>query len=237
MKNVLIITNLLTAGLLAGLFINGNVFFNLKPIPECNTCTNICSDYTGKPINKLEVRMLQDISSNYKTSVIGASLTNTKIAKTDASNIWFSLDTLKRFIWNIESNTCNINCDGKKKLELGIRIYFARYPDARTMTHYTDLNNPQTKYFENCHTLFMVPTYDLYYPGKGLQHMDFDPTSKSISANCTIPPIDTLEGSTTIALMLPSPAPQPPTSVSSSTSAQNHGGLCPPLKCDPGASF
>lgn len=234
MTKFLITTNILLAGLLAWFFINGNISLNKTPASECSTCSNICADYSGTSFHKLETEMLDSISSNYKQSVIGASSTNSKIAKTDASNIWFSLDTLKRFIWEIESKTCGIACGKEKKdFNLGIRIYYARYPDSTRLNRYPDLTNVPN-FFGNCHTLFMVPTYDFNDPKYGLQHMDFDPGSKFNSADCKFPLIETLP--TAMVLMKHSPlAPPPPTG--NNNTAQNHGGLCPPLVCEPGTAF
>ncbi len=240
MKNVLIFTNLLTLGILGWFYFNGNISLNKMQVPDCNTCTNICSDYTGKPINKLEVGMLSYIFNNYKNNVGRTPLTTANIANPDASNIWFNLDSLKRFIWNIESNTCGKTCGvNREKLQLGIRIYFARYPKSSIMSSYKDLNSQQLFKFENCHTLFMVPTYDLNLPNSGLQHMDFDPTSTYNKDSCSFPPIKNIDGiiNKIPAFMASSTVQNRSLPGSLSTTAQNHGGLCPPLICNPGAAF
>lgn len=83
----------------------------------------------------------------------------------DAESVWFPLETIKKYIWMIETNKCNNDCPDS----LGIRIYYAKYPDSTTAfwTRY-DADMANAGY----HTVFMVPTY---YDQKTEAHVDFNP--------------------------------------------------------------
>lgn len=80
----------------------------------------------------------------------------------DSRAIWFSMDSLKKFICTIEKYSKEI---GIPSDSLGIRIYYGIYSD--------------TDYFSRMHTVFMVPTFTM---GTGSQ-VDFDPRFSSIEMN------------------------------------------------------
>jgi hypothetical protein len=238
MKQVLIVTNLLTAGFLLWLFLGGKILFtpqsNSSTTSNCNTCTNICSDYFGKSVTKYDVATLKKLVEPYKPGI--GNKTNTQ----PAPNIWFSLDTLKRFIWNIEHNVCGIKCGDKNfNAQLGVRIYFAKYPDANIMQGITDLLNVNPT-FANQQTLFMIPTFDetdITQAPAVTKHIDFDPTNRGTfkSSSCSFQKLDVTSGAV-LAFGIPlAPAP-PPQGNTNNTQGQNHGTLCPPLTCD-GAAF
>jgi hypothetical protein len=228
MKLFLILTNIATVGVIAFLYFNGNIGSTNSRAAKCNTCTNICADYSGKGITKYDISVLEKMSYYYK---------NTTGSKTASSNIWFSLDTLKRFIWNIEKGTCGLKCDNNENFnaQLGIRIYFARYPDAVYMKNQPDLINVDPN-FADQQTLFMIPTFDSIGSNK-VTHIDFDPSNIGTfnSQNCIFRRIDGTSGPVT-AMGFNSTLPPPPVGGPTSTTAQNHGGLCPPV-CDGGQRF
>lgn len=232
MKKILIATNILAVGLFTWLYINGNIVFD-KParVAICNTCTNICSDYSGKGITKYDVRTLDTLSKLHKRNAA-------KFGST--SNIWFSLDTLKRFIWNIEHSVCDIKikCDGDKKFSpsLGIRIYFAEYPDTAYMSTVKDLKDVNPS-FAKMQTLFMLPTYDSIDSTLGqllVKHIDFDPTNLKTFDNkrCAFQKIDLGSGT----VLSTGFTFRSYTRTNNNTTGQNHGGLCPPV-CDGGEAF
>jgi hypothetical protein len=171
----------------------------------------------------------------------------------DAKSVWFSLPTLKAFIWQIENGVCRPNnpCKIPDSL-LGIRIYYARYPVNRSLglgkylwTQYpSELGTllPLHPNYEKQHTFFMVPTFDI-----NGAHWDFDPFSASFNKKC-IPdtlgvtlggPCKMTRESTDIPLvsgmMITALAPNP------DPTAKNHGELCPPYPTGappcPGAYF
>lgn len=229
MKKILIITNLLTASALIWFLVYGNKSSGNSTGTDCNTCTNICSDYSviNKGITKYDVAVLDSISKYYKHSA----------APDASSNIWFSLDTLKRFIWNIENGVCGIKCSKELQSnhELGIRIYFAKYPAVvGSASGFRDLQNVNTL-FAKQQTLFMIPTYDsiITTSPRNVKHIDFDPSNRTTFdyKRCAFQKID-LSSGFVMALGGLAPPPPPP----SGTPGQNHGGLCPPV-CDGGEAF
>jgi hypothetical protein len=166
----------------------------------------------------------------------------------DARSVWFSVETLKEFIYNIEKANCNNGCS--KKLELGIRIYYAQYPSGSYFTNmqgtaiYNDLSNfivTDNPLYQKNHTVFMVPTFDNKI-GKtnpaGVIHIDFDPWHMGNDCNnpLSIAQLDSVPGFNSLIL-----APDQPQfgrlkrspvaggiGLTNNSMIQNHGGLVPP---------
>ncbi len=134
----------------------------------------------------------------------------------DSRCAWFDLDTLKKFIYEIESKTCNNRANATKpcdtNLKLGIRIYFAEYPSAADWTSYQGLETVPQEY-AGLHTLLMVPTFY-----NGTNDVDFDPSVPYVfDAACQEPPMfDTLA----LNSLILGPTNQ--------SAFRNHGGLIPP---------
>ena len=126
-----------------------------------------CKSYSNFPFTGIGADVAKSMSSNYQT--IDQPLLQIAPNTPDASSVWFSVETLKGFIWKMEEAMCKAGCSDK---QLGIRIYYARYPDAATIASTTDLNVLPSNY-EYHHTVFMVPTFqDIKVP---TIHWDFDP--------------------------------------------------------------
>lgn len=125
-----------------------------------------CYDHTATGFQGINTETALMMSNNYKN--INQPLLEISPGNPDANSIWFSLETLKNFIWKIEEASCDMNCP--TNLNLGIRIYYARYPV--DVTSYNDLSDLVPEFSEH-HTLFMVPTYQ--DPGNSQVHWDFDP--------------------------------------------------------------
>lgn len=162
----------------------------------------------------------------------------------DARSIWFSVETLKEFIYNIEKASCDKKCTNK--LELGVRIYYAQYPDdselkkSGTETK-SDLDMLATtkKNYQLNHTVFMVPTYDNILKGSTNVHIDFDPWH--MGENCDAPiSFDSLRRSSPTdqkALILTPEQPQygrlsqnqsATKKIVETSLLQNHGSIIPP---------
>ena len=190
-----------------------------QPYIQCDSCTSYAN---YPPFNYLDVDMLHAMANKYKTTI--TSNVNGKIMVSqflqnkveDSKSIWFSLDSIKRFIWEIETNMCKNQCITQvNKHELGIRLYYARYPLAyKRVSPFKQLLSLNPSY-QNLHTIFMVPTYN----ENGVD-WDFDPRLRT-AKNCR----PSIENGTQALIFAPL-----------NTSAQNHGSLCPPLNCD-GATF
>jgi hypothetical protein len=122
------------------------------------------------------------------------------ISNTESRSVWYSLKTLKRFIWFLENElkdrrkTCKININDSL---LGVRIYFARYskfnmnPGGNVSNSNSDnneSNGEQSKdeklktFFranQNQRTVFFIPTYN-----SGSKNIDFDPRYFSSDKTC-----------------------------------------------------
>jgi hypothetical protein len=249
MKKILIPLNILSLCVIAVLLLS-NKEKTAETLKKENLCdSNICMNYSrGGQLHYLDANMLRMMKNEYKrptsTSAFASSL---RIPTDDADNIWFSLDSLKHFIWEIETKACSTNCSGNNtKLNLGLRIYYARYPSVAGMKATLDLAGLDSKYAEH-HTLFMIPTYD--NPIDPNMHIDFDPSQYSKSekkGDCKYRSLNEFNGqilafgfkiqkkqNKTSPYSIGSTA----SSTNASTNALNHGGLCPPLICNPGAAF
>lgn len=130
-------------------------------------------DYT-KPENsgEIDAQLAHAMSLAYSTDPYKGFMWtrgNESERTKDASSIWFELGKLKNLISTIENSVCDRTC--KNPLKLGIRIYYAKYPE-NTGTNLApdDLKHlPQN--YAGRHTVFMVATYD----NAGGRHVDFDP--------------------------------------------------------------
>lgn len=186
-----------------------------------------CGDTSGrKPFDYLEVATLKDMASSYQGIVRRRVRQSSGTTVDDANSIWFSLDALKSFIWEIQKDTCGKSCDGKA-LQLGVRIYYAKYPQFNLLNTAGGLRYPDiqsvNKDYESMHTVFMIPTYD----SAGYQK-DFDPRYYDAENKCLPKTIDADTWPVAQRILALTP---------DNYTAQNHGGLCPPLKNCPGSAF
>jgi hypothetical protein len=148
----------------------------------------------------------------------------------DAKSMWLSLETMKAYIWKIEQAACNNGCPAN--MNLGVRIYFGRYPTASIMAGTPDLKDlPET--YEEHHTAFLVPTYqDRFNPSV---QWDFDPwhwgnngcTPKSFRTWFSDPQGNPFRNEKSLILTL-SEKQLFPTFNQNQNPVQNHGGLIPP---------
>jgi hypothetical protein len=105
--------------------------------------------------------VVQNMINNYRNNQLVSIENATKNAvPNDAKSTWIDLKGLKTFIANIE-------CKAPKGSEdLGIRIYYAAYPDAGLFgkkgsgyESLADFNNDEmTKNYGKKHTLILIPT-------------------------------------------------------------------------------
>lgn len=172
-------------------------------------------------------------------------------AESDARCIMFDIDSLKKFLWQLEYTSIKNGLDREK---LGVRIYYCEYPDSLPIQHNTiaqntsyrdktwgsfeDLGKLPTTY-QRRHTLIFVPTYT----NAANQPVDFDP--RYVVNNIPVPLTDVYSEKNTIpngiyertAFVFPTYA----RTVSSTPPAGtylNHGSLVPPPAAAPsGASL
>lgn len=232
MKKASFLLNLLLIG-----FITFQSFRSAKTTSGTQeSCTQVCMDYSAGNIPfKMNSNVLQMMYANYKYGQTPPGSLQQPGA--DAQTAWFSLGTLKRFLWQIETEVCKRAGKCKAIDSLGVRFYYARYPENKPVpgtggvnlwSQYTDLTSVPKRY-EKQHTFFMVPTFDI----NGI-HTDFDPYNttyvkcrptvtlekllKTVKTTKESITIFNMEGSMSISALAPDPDP----------AAKNHSELCPP---------
>lgn len=207
MKKILIASNIVLLGIILILLFYRKSSFIKGSYSSSACASSKCMTPAGPAKGRISSGTARMISQQYKSDQ-GKSFIWSPGGRTnqeDACSVWFGLETIKRFIWEIESASCGNNCTDT----LGIRIYYARYPEnLSSVTEFADLNPA----YANRHTLFMVPTY---WDEASRQYIDFNPAS-----GCR----GSFDGPSLIK-SLPSMIYMPS---SEEQTTQNHGGLAPP---------
>ncbi|MFL9834594.1 hypothetical protein [Chryseobacterium terrae] len=106
--------------------------------------------------NLIPTQLIQNLVDNYRSNQL--EVINESLNMEDAHSIWFDLPTLKSFIAEIETQAQLIDQNVKDE-DLGIRFYYAAYPQVPEMSVPTD--------YANRHTLVMIPT-------KKKDNLDYD---------------------------------------------------------------
>jgi len=202
----------LAAGFAIGYFFHGDCPGGLQPnvTPSFQTpCSTCYASDCSVPFDGIDAGLAKLLVSNYHDHHLAAINQNCSTVPSggDSRSVWFSLERVKRFIYQIESKACNM-CNNEKPA-LGIRIYFGEYPTDATQA--PDINAD----YLGLHTLLMVPTYD-----DGVSNRDFDPAY--INEGCHPAPLDSVGA---VLTALP-PDPQRPDQ--SNMNMRNHGYLFPP---------
>ncbi|MGB8190775.1 MAG: hypothetical protein WCF67_02595 [Chitinophagaceae bacterium] len=157
MKNISLAANVVLIGVIALLVWGTPLYIGMKKdFPRIANPTNCveCKDYSSTPIHLLDAQTAQRMAIAY-ASDNGKNFMSTNPEMEDARSLWFDLETIKNFIWRIEKGACNNGCG---HLRLGIRIYYAKYPNKSAMSIDKNLMSLNPDFAER-HTLFMVPTY------------------------------------------------------------------------------
>ncbi|MEP7143568.1 MAG: hypothetical protein ABI707_11890 [Ferruginibacter sp.] len=183
------------------------------------TCANkFCKDYSNNPwTGKINGYLAGILANNYKADkgkfYIGNESEITNVP--DAKSAWFPLEVIKKYIFEIETRNCSKKCSDS----IGIRVYYAKYPDS-TNRVWTDFGMEMMTRYANHHTLFMVPTY---WDSVSNIHKDFDPWG--IDCHAAINKDSNYRQGL-----------QPVFFIGGDVDAQNHGSLIPP-DAEAGSSF
>lgn len=246
MKKLLILTNVLWLSVFVFFSCtrNGGLQINSKD------CQTFCYDFSNVTFDGLNAKVATMMADNY-ADLYDSAITDgkRKVIKSETKSVWFSLLTLKSLIYQIERNTCKLNCKSVDVNNLGIRFYFAKYPDPNIPSQVAQVNDPVFAFlqkpefagFYGRKTLFMVPTYS--HPTLG--EVDFDPkwTIEKGKSQCNPQTLDSIlvqsknkdgdfvigGGINTFRIMGGSPDSDP-------NNRMNHQPMCPPDNC-PGQSF
>lgn len=101
----------------------------------------------------LAVVMSQAFRDDEKKSMMGKVGADKKPLE-DTRSVLFNLETIKSFIREIENAI-----PAKVRPKLGLRIYFAKYPELTQVRRYPALNDLDSSVVSNRVTIFMVPAY------------------------------------------------------------------------------
>lgn len=182
----------------------------------------ICSNYNNQ-ISKLPKNLINEMTTGYvddqKLNIDNGLLLD------DARTIWFDLETVKQFVYHIENSAKNDKNNPTNIKDLGIRIYYANYPDKQSWNskYKNELGNfatdPLRKDYAGLHTLIFIPTRR---DADGVD-LDFDPSDNTTYING----IENTSSSQMTAAIGPMPSNNSSTS-NNNVGAQNHGGLFPP---------
>jgi hypothetical protein len=155
-----------------------------EPKPEPVSCNTISSNYTNVAtsgrISPVEANTMADLyyAHHYpKYNINLEEYAGVDGVDLDARSVWFSLETLKQFLWEIESKSAT--CNGCEKLNLGVRIYYGEYAEPDTQKG----DDPNTFPFthKKMHSVFMVPTYAKHGPDGKLRDYDFNPNQLTVN--------------------------------------------------------
>lgn len=216
MKRASIILNIITLSALGIIFLK-SCPPPKKPNPEnqeqgCPTCYPMNCDTSYHPV---KANFVIDLIKNYRDNqwkAINTEAANGHIRignnNMDSRSVWFSIQRIKRFIYEIESKVCATCSDTTK--HLGIRLYYGQYdlPVAGS-----------TNFYDGLHTVIMIPTMQ---DANG-DNVDFDP--EYISEKCT--PIVPDCSAPEIMALLPNVT----------MNAMNHGTISPPPPVPPSTSI
>lgn len=138
-----------------------------------------CQDFDKEKFEGVPAGLAFNMISTYKSHHWNGYRVAGNTVPTDARSVWFSLDTLKKFIWNLEQEVCNNKCIDKKTL--GLRFYYAEYPQQQVWDKLEPLdadpviNREQQDHralYQGLHTVVITPTY---WSEKSQFNVDFDP--------------------------------------------------------------
>ncbi len=169
---------------------------NTQPTPDETLQTSVP--------NTMSYDFIQMMVDNYRNNHLVAI--KDKLNLDDAHSVHFGLDTLKKFITDIETEAQKNN-PGVTEEDLGIRFYYAAYPTADNWS--TMANTTIGTDYAQRHTLIMIPTLKKEDENGDLLDYDFNP-------------MDSTEGE------LPAMLTQQNQGLSGEIMSQNHGALNPP---------
>ena len=172
MRKLLITTNMMFIGIIVFMSCNKS---NLTTPNENETGGKVqlsktsrdcpdCYNYTPIGFEGVNAATASMMSQNYKQ--LSQPLLAIDENNPDANCIWFSLESLKNFIWKIEDAVCKKGCT--RSVKLGIRAYYGKYPTQMG----GDLSDIDPAFAQR-HTLFLVPTFQ--DSNDEQIHWDFDP--------------------------------------------------------------
>lgn len=126
------------------------------------------------PPNTMAQNFIQILVNNYRNNQLKS--VKDKMGIDDAHSIHFDLNTLKKFIADIETLASANNPETNPE-DLGIRFYYAAYPN---LENWDVMNNtPIGREYAEKHTLVMIPTIKRQDENGEMLSYDFNPLASS----------------------------------------------------------
>ena len=175
LKNGLLVAGTALATYFGVTYSNKSAPVNALAQTETRGETTICMDYQGDAPATLTTDLIKSMVNKYQDNQLNyiQSAPSTEVPS-DARAIWFDIETLKSFLYHVEHNAAN-NPEQSRDRKLGIRIYYAAYPNNKEMEKFAQSQTDPTfgfnPAFEHHHTLVMIPTIS----NKEGQNLDFNP--------------------------------------------------------------
>jgi hypothetical protein len=202
-------------------------------VPDKDRSATICMDYQTEPPAVLTSELVKSMVTRYSDAQLN-NIQNAAVNNVpkDARSIWFDLETLKKFLYQIEYNASK-NPSKIQNKSLGVRIYYAAYPENDKMRQYSQTQaqgfsfNPN---YEKLHTLVMIPTIT---DKESENHYDFNPLDVNSYVGFVNMNRDNRYAfiNSNYPILTLGPGAEETTNaqgISSQVSARNHGSLTPP---------
>jgi len=229
MKKVLIATNIILSTIIFFFACNpGKPAADLKPVKTIG----IAVKGQGKDTRGIIQDSLAIIMSNLYNDDVSKSAVRGDAARPDTRSIWFSLETLKSFISNIETA---IDTGKNFSIPLGTRIYFSKYQQKLDTEKYPELADLD-KSVVGRHTIFFVPTYydtvkkrnvDFNYNVLGTNRNQYPMPYSEVIARKLSPSKGAILGIDRSVYVYVGPNSNQ-YALTGDEVIQNHGGMCPP---------
>lgn len=150
---------------------------NLKETPQIAGSNRLTASSKSEEIrpSRLNMRLIREMVENYRQIQLKSIENSGDPVAKDANSILFDVDTLKKFINDIESAVKQNQPNEKHRL--AIRMYYAAYPlktkwDQPGYEYLKELLGDEiTELYERKHTLILLPALQ---NGKGI-YVDFNP--------------------------------------------------------------
>lgn len=173
------------------------------PPKDSDSCAGkICKNYGNEmPRGMLDGETIQLLSRNYAADK-GKAFVDYEVNQSsipDALSVTFSLEEIKKMIWQMEYKACKSGCSSKQPL--GLKFYFIKYPDLKDPASVSESLRDLPVSYSGKHSIVMVPAYeqnDIWY--------DYDPDY--LGEDCAFKPLKPGSGLAGKGL--------------------NHGGIAPP---------
>ncbi|CAM4087690.1 MULTISPECIES: hypothetical protein [Flavobacterium] len=232
---------MITGLLIAVVIAFGAYIYKFPPKKSTSTPTanpdKICMDYSANPMNDLAVDLVHTMVKGYQEKQLRCINTHpSTLTNNDAHSIWFDLETVKRFVYHIERTSKKTAAPYGKIIDskdLGIRIYYATYPEAKTWeSQFKDLvlflKDPLQKQYGNLHTLVMIPTIKVENRMVDFNPLDYTTYAHGLFDMPGYVVTNTISTTQRTAALTGKSADNDPNNPSNLIGAQNHGNLIPP---------